>query len=109
MQSIPVTALTAFGAATLAACCGGVQAQDYPSRPLRIVTMEAGGGNDAVARLIAAGIAPGLGQSVVVENRGGAGGLIAIDQVVKAAPDGYALLSMSGAVWILPLLQSVPY
>lgn len=88
---------------------GGANAQDSAGKPRRIVTIEVGGGNDTVARLVAQGLSQQLSQRVIVENRGGASGIIAGETVVKAAPDGYTLLSMSGSLWILPFMQSVPY
>ena len=81
----------------------------YPNRPLRIVTAEAGGGGDFIARLIANELTASMGQQVVVENRGGASGMIAAQIVIKASPDGHTLLFYSGFVWTLPLMKSVPY
>ncbi|HTD89538.1 MAG TPA: tripartite tricarboxylate transporter substrate binding protein [Burkholderiales bacterium] len=94
----------------LAAPLGAVFAQgSYPNRPLRIVAAEPGGGGDLIARLIAHELAASLGQQVIVENRGGASGMIAANTVAKASADGHTLLFYSGFVWTLPLMKSVPY
>ena len=81
-------------------------AQDYPNRPIRIVTSAAGGGSDFTARQVASGISPPLGQPVIVDNR--AGGIIAAEVVAKSPPDGYTL-TVQGALWIVPLLSKAPY
>jgi tripartite-type tricarboxylate transporter receptor subunit TctC len=90
-------------------CPARVCAQDVTAKLRRIVTIEVGGGNDTVARLAAQGWGNQLNQRVIVENRGGASGMIAAETVIKAAPDGNTLLSLSGSLWILPLMQNVPY
>jgi len=84
-----------------------VFAQDYPNKPIRIVTSEAGGGNDVQARLVAQGLASALGEQVIVENR--PSGVIPGEVVSKAAPNGYTLLLYNNTLWIGPLLQNTPY
>ena len=81
-------------------------AQDYPTKPITLVApFPPGGGNDSLARTVADKMSRPLGQSVVVENRGGAGGTIATRAIVKAAPDGYTiLLTYTGTLAINPSL-----
>lgn len=80
-------------------------AQDFPTKPLRIVDLFAPGGNsDLQARLIAPELAKRLGQPVIVENRPGAGGLVALEYVATQAPaDGHTLVISSPVIYILPL------
>lgn len=86
------------------AIAGGTQAQPYPAKTLRIVTSGVGGAGDIVSRLIAQGIAPGLGQPVIVDNR--AAGPIPVEVTVKAAPDGYTLLLYGSVTWLGPYLRA---
>ena len=83
-------------------------AQDFPSKSVRIVASEAGGGGDFIARLLAVGLTSAFGQQVIVENRGG--GVVAGDVVARSAPDGYTLLLYGNTLWLLPLMRKqVPY
>ena len=85
-------------------------AQSYPTKPIRVVTSEPGGGNDFAARTIGQAVAPKLGQPWVVDNRGGAGGAIAAEAVARAPADGYTLLVYAANIWYIPLMRSnVPY
>ena len=88
----------AAGAAALPAVSRMAWAQAYPTRPVRIiVSTTPGGGADSLARLMGQWLQDRLGQPFLVENRPGAGSTIGIEAVVKAPPDGYALL-LGGAV-----------
>jgi tripartite-type tricarboxylate transporter receptor subunit TctC len=80
----------------------------YPTKPIRIIVPFApGGANDLVTRLVAQKLAAGIGQSVVVENRGGAGGTIGLDICAKAPPDGYTLvMAPTSAVAFAPSLNA---
>ena len=84
-------------------------AQTYPSKPLRIVTSEPGGVADLTARLIAQGLSSGFQQPAIVDNRGGASGVIGIEIVARAPADGYTLLVFSPSLWTLPLIQRTNY
>lgn len=81
------------GAALGLLSCHGVRAQTFPTKPISvIVPFGPGGPSDVMARLIAAQLQPVLGQTVVVENKTGAGGVLGTQYVVRSAPDGYTLL-----------------
>jgi tripartite-type tricarboxylate transporter receptor subunit TctC len=86
-------------------------AQDYPSKPIRLVVGFPPGGNvDVVGRIIAQKLSEGLGQQVLPENRTGAGSIIANEFVAKSAPDGYTLLIVSGAfVTQAATMKKLPY
>ena len=86
-------------------------AQTYPTHPIRlIVPFPPGGSNDIVGRMVATQLGERLGQPVVVDNRGGAGGTIGTDIAAKAAPDGYTLLLVSVAHAFNPAMyQKLPY
>ena len=82
-------------------------AQPYPSKPVRLlVGYAAGGGADALARIVAAKLGDALGQQVVVDNRPGAGATLAADALAKAAPDGYTLYFADTAILIAPAVYA---
>jgi tripartite-type tricarboxylate transporter receptor subunit TctC len=88
-----------------------VHAQGYPERPIKLVVpFPAGGATDTTSRLVAQRLQAALGQTVIVENQGGAGGSIGARQVANAAPDGYTLLMGSvGTFGTQPLLYKLDY
>jgi tripartite-type tricarboxylate transporter receptor subunit TctC len=94
--------------AVFAMWCGAVgsaAAEDYPARPiLLVVPYPAGGGNDVLARLVAAKMSATLGQPIVIENRGGAGSTIGTRDVARSTPDGYTLLIATSSLAINPQL-----
>ncbi len=103
-----VLRFVAWGVLTGLTIFNEVSSQTYPNKSIRIITAEFGGNGDFTARLIAQGLAPGLGQQVVVDNRGGSV-IIPVEAVAKAPADGYTLLSYGSTMWILPLLERTPY
>ena len=100
-----------LSAAALIAAPGVLRAQAYPSKPIRyIVPVAAGGGSDMVGRTVTERWAKALNQSIVVENQGGGGGVIACQNTMRAAPDGYTL--MQGYVsthGTAPATRKLPY
>ena len=102
--------LFVLGAALLLG--GTAVAQNYPSKPIRLVVgYSAGGGNDLIARIVAAKLQEKLGQPIVVDNKPGAQSIVAAELVAKAAPDGYTLLvAPSGPMTINPAVYArLPY
>ena len=84
-----------------------MQAGEYPTKPVRIVAAEPGGGTDFVSRMVAQGVSGALGQQVLVENRPSA---LSGETVAKSPPDGYTLLLNPGLTGInKSLLKSVPW
>jgi tripartite-type tricarboxylate transporter receptor subunit TctC len=80
--------------------------QDFPNRPIRIVTSSPGSGSDFAARLIAQGLTERFGQQVLVDNRFGVAG---VETASKAQPDGYTLYLDGTSFWVTPLLKTTPY
>ena len=112
MNRLAAAASVVLAATAIALAPQPLAAQSWPSRPITmVVTFAAGGPADGTARLIANELSEKLGQRVVIENKGGAGGNIGAASVVKAPPDGYTLLMVSsgpGAVNKL-IYKSLPY
>lgn len=100
-----------FLCACLAALASGAFAQTYPAKPVRmIVPFVAGGNTDIIARIVATEMTKGLGQQIVIENRGGAGSTIGTEAAAKSPPDGYTLLMVSAAHVINPaMIKKLPY
>jgi len=94
---------TAAVSLCLLCAAGGAAAQTYPAKPVRLLSgFPAGGANDYHARVLAQKLTELFGQTVIVENRGGAGGTIAADAIAKVAPDGYNLLMGFGSLAVAP-------
>jgi len=99
-------------ALVLAAVAAPAFAQDYPTKPIKLVVPYApGGGADSVARIVAKKVSENIGQAIVIENKGGAGSIVGTDLVAKAEPDGYTLLlGQSGPISINPAVyKTLPY
>jgi tripartite-type tricarboxylate transporter receptor subunit TctC len=110
-MSIIVRAACA-GLAALLSMTAFAAAQSYPNRPIKwIVSFPPGGSTDVVARAMQPSLEKRLGQPVVIENRGGAGGNLGTDAVAKSAPDGYTIgFSAAGALTVNPsLMEKMPY
>ncbi len=101
-----------LSAVLLLGASGPVFAQDYPTKPIRlIVPAPAGGGTDILARVVGQGLTARWGQPVVIDNRGGASGMIAAELALKAPADGYTLLMVySGVLTVNPsMFKNIPY
>ena len=100
-----VAMMSSLGAVVMGT--GAAYGQEYPAKPIRIITSGVGGGNDYVSRAIGPYLSASLGQPVITENR--PSGILAAEAASKAAPDGYSLLFASNSLWIGPLIQKMPY
>ena len=110
MKWVTSTCAAAF-MASIACASLSIHAQSYPAKPVRIINpFSPGGSLDLVARLLAKHMSAELGQSVLVDNRPGAGGTIGVETVAKAPADGYTLLIVQSSITINPTLQpKIPY
>jgi tripartite-type tricarboxylate transporter receptor subunit TctC len=111
LSDSPLAPLLATGLALFALSPAIAQASDWPARPVTIIVpFVAGGNTDMMARLAAERLAAKFGHPFVIENIGGAGGVIAAGQVARAAPDGYTLLFGAGSqLTLAPLVQKLNY
>ena len=108
MRKTGLSLLTALAA--LLTLAGSAAAQDYPTKPVRlIIPFPPGGSNDVVGRMIATQLGERLGKQVVVDNRGGAGGVLGTEVAAGAAPDGYTILVVSLAYTVNPWLYKLKY
>src|SRR4051812_31554221 len=100
-----------WAAAVVLALSGTIaQAQDWPSKPIRfIVPYPPGGGTDIVARIVQEPLSRALGQQILIENRGGAGGAVGTEAAVRSAPDGYTFLLTLSSHTINQLLYKLSY
>lgn len=108
---LSAVALASLATVTLTAHAQDKSAAGYPNRPIRVIVPgSAGSANDFTARAIAQRMTDAWGQQIVIDNRSGAGGIIAHELAAKATPDGYTLIfSTSAGLIINPLLQKTPY
>ncbi len=107
-----VAALLAMTSVLFAAAAAAAAAEPppFPTKPIRIVTTQPGSGFDISSRIIAEHLAANLGQPVIVDNRGGAGGVIAGEIVARAQPDGHTLLSYGNTFWQITFMRKdVPF
>ena len=102
---------SAIATACIATLAGNVQAADtWPSHPIRfVVPFSAGGANDLLARAAAEGASKALGQSIIVDNKPGAGAVLGTDVVAKSAPDGYTFLVSAAGVISNSMIRKVSY
>jgi tripartite-type tricarboxylate transporter receptor subunit TctC len=100
-----------LAALLLAACAASAYAQAYPSKPIRLVVpYPPGGSNDVLSRIIAETMAPGLGQQVNIDNRGGAGGRIGAEHAAKSDADGYTILNVQSSFTTnIAIRSQMPY
>ena len=101
---IPLVSIAGLAGGLACVGAGSSIAQDFPAKPIRLFTVAVGGGLDFSARLFVPALSASLGQTVVIENRGG--GVTPIDIVAKAPSDGYTVLYNSSSTWLLPYLQT---
>jgi tripartite-type tricarboxylate transporter receptor subunit TctC len=109
MARVPLRLLAA-ACLSLTLIGASARADDYPSKPVRVIVPFAPGGlNDILARTVSAQLSERLGKQFIVDNKTGAGGVVGSDMVAKSPPDGYTLLIVSIAHAVNPALYKLPY
>jgi len=110
MQRI-FNSMTGFALCSCAALAAAQSTGNYPDKPIRvIVPVAAGGGTDIIARIVMSKVAEGMGATIVIDNRAGAGGILGNEIVAHSQPDGYTLLFTYAAHTIVPFIyRKVPY
>jgi tripartite-type tricarboxylate transporter receptor subunit TctC len=111
MKSKYLAALAACGACVLVAAAAPAYSQQYPSKVVRVIVPFApGGGSDITARQFSQKLSEALGQQFIVDNRGGAGGLIGMEMTAKAPPDGYTIMIATPTMAVNPtFIPKLPY
>ena len=90
-----------FSVGMMVFAAGVVSGQNYPDKPIRIYTPQAGTSVDSTLRLVAGSVTGSLGQRIIVENRG----IIGVEIVARAPPDGYSLINYTNPLWLMPLFR----
>jgi tripartite-type tricarboxylate transporter receptor subunit TctC len=104
------TTLALVGIAAMASAVPAIAQAGYPAKPIRfVVPYPPGGGTDIIARIVQPRLSEGLGQPIVIDNRGGAGGVVGTEIAARAAADGYTFLFTLSSQTINPALFKVPY
>ena len=108
MKVRPVTPLYLALSLAAALTAASVNAQTFPTKPVRLIASGVGGAGDFTARLIASGLTPRFGHQVIVDNR--PGGLVPGEIVAKAQPDGHTLMFVGFVIWLSPFMRaSMPF
>ena len=110
LTSVRLIAAPLLAFAALAAVVPAARAQNYPAKPIQVIVPFApGGGSDFIGRFIAQRLTDSLGKQVIVENKPGAGGVLGIEQGVKAKPDGYTLVLIASSYTVNPALYKLRF
>lgn len=102
MRIVRIAVVSGLAPILLLMASGAAWCQAYPSKAVRILTVGAGSNTDVATRLIAQPVSDNMGQRLIVENRG----IVAIEVVAKASPDGYTLLHYTNPLWLMPIFRS---